>query len=750
MQGLYAGLTLVSHKHHMIHHSSQLVLRTILLVACYGTGTLAQGIWDITVVVTSPNPILPLDTSTVTAQSLGLSFLDTEILSGNCPAGFYCDGIGGVTACPANTYRDTPGADAAEACATCPVYEVSNTSVPITCAPCAAGAYLATSTDDGKGDPIGDAQRRCVQCPAGSMSPENSTTCYACGPGTYSTGGQASCSPCPAGTYSDVVGASVCSPCPEGMYTYSTAMEDFATVYTPVTGMQHDSQCITSPLEPIYGLVCLPGTYRLDASCYPCPKGYYCPMMSYLDTHASVRSCPTGTYSPGLFAATPAACSSKLSPLLYEYHTCPISTGSEADALSGLVVQAITAPRASAASVFLATATRIYRLILQDLVLQQITTGTSTPTSITAIGVDQDYSKGEAHLLVAADYSAVTGASTVFSTNLDTMEVTQLGLATKAGGIALRSRLVSGPGYAVQRLAYVSDTGSHCIRVYDIDAAKQLSLAAGREHESGRYAVAATSGSAARFASPADIAFIEDDMSNGRYLLIADSGNGVIRMLDTASSTQHVSTWFAPTDKYALEMRQPVGLYVSINSNNDLVVYVIDTGFTPSRLLALTKPTAGDLVLLTVLDTSQVSDLSAMFVPGPQLLRVIDGQGALGVGVKDMVYVNTQGAVKCFLESNLASQSINEAGDSCVYPSHAANATLQSLCGNMYLDDGEECDTGNILGTGCFPETCKINTTGWACAGNAERCLSPCVAYLHVVSVPEYVHGVHLMWVVLC
>ena len=291
-------------------------------------------------------------------------------------------------------------------------------------------------------------------------------------------------------------------------------------------------------------------------------------------------------------------------------------------------------------------------------------------------------------------------------------------------------------GNSIQRLAYVSDTTAHCIRVYDLDSQMELNLAAGLSSNAGTASIEPVTTSAARFRGPKGIAFLENNMGSNQRLLIADSGNSVIRMLDIAHS--EVSIWYAAKDKQSPEMVHPHSIAVAINSDGDTIVYVIDTGFgVQSRLSALSMPTgSSSLIILTVLNTGGVTKIGPMLVPGPNLLRIQrPGSGLPGTGVKDLVYADTDGNLHCMLENSLASESMDATGATCVYPSHAVNATLESLCGNMYLDVGEQCDTGNIAGTGCVPLNCTIEPTNWACAGSASKCLSPCPAFLHAVSI---------------
>ena len=401
---------------------------------------IAQGEWDVGLTITSSSPLQPLDTSRVTAQQLGLVITSTGLeLSANCPAGYYCDGTD-VWACPLNTFNPSAGKTSVNDCSQCPAYEVTNSTAQLACTICPAGTRLATSDS---GPAPGNANRRCVACVPGSRATANTTDCFVCGPGTYAAVAGATCTPCPAGTYSSTAAATSCTSCPTGTYTFSQSTVDGALVYTPLTGMLYSSNCVKSPLHPQYGLVCLPGTYRDGGGCTPCTQGFYCSMMSYRDIQPSMIKCPDGTYSPQLYAKTAADCGSKSAPLVYTYTTCPISTG-DISAITALNITAVCAPKDSDASVFLATATGVWRLLLQELILQPISTGTVVPTGISAIGVDQTVAD-EAHLLVVGD----AGTHAVFLTNLDTMATTALGNIGRPGGIALRSHQQPGKTYTL-------------------------------------------------------------------------------------------------------------------------------------------------------------------------------------------------------------------------------------------------------------------------------------------------------------
>ena len=59
-----------------------------------------------------------------------------------------------------------------------------------------------------------------------------------------------------------------------------------------------------------------------------------------------------------------------------------------------------------------------------------------------------------------------------------------------------------------------------------------------------------------------------------------------------------------------------------------------------------------------------------------------------------------------------------------------------SLCGNLFLDPGEQCDTGGETGAGCTADACQLQA-GWQCSDGSSACLFPCQAY----TAPQGLHG---------
>ena len=107
----------------------------------------------------------------------------------------------------------------------------------------------------------------------------------------------------------------------------------------------------------------------------------------------------------------------------------------------------------------------------------------------------------------------------------------------RAGGIAVRFTQSS------QRLAYVSDTTSHCIHSFNIDSKSHSVVAGSSVFPQAGYRDG-ISASMVQFSTPMGIAFLEDTSAHSQVLLIADSGNHRIRALDTATGI--TTTWFEP------------------------------------------------------------------------------------------------------------------------------------------------------------------------------------------------------------
>ena len=89
------------------------------------------------------------------------------------------------------------------------------------------------------------------------------------------------------------------------------------------------------------------------------------------------------------------------------------------------------------------------------------------------------------------------------------------------------------------------------------------------------------------------------------------------------------------------------------------LVYVLDVGFSPPRILAIGLDSAGGRVL-TVLGTSGVTRLGRAIFPSPQLSR-----STAGLSVPSMLYIDADGRLTSMLDAGLAASSYPQ----CVYPS---------------------------------------------------------------------------------
>lgn len=191
-----------------------------------------------------------------------------------CPTGYFC--VSDTTmpaACPAGTFRDTPGAEARGDCLDCPAgyYCPIATTTP---SKCAAGTYR------------------------GSVGARQPTDCTPCDTGNYCIIGSVDPVNCTAGTYRSTVGGQAltdCLVCPVG---------EFCGVAT------------TNPTP------CAAGTYRGGTSgvtqedCLACPSGFYCPQQSVVPTQ-----CPAGTYGSGTSASLLSQC---VACLVGSY--CPVAS----------------------------------------------------------------------------------------------------------------------------------------------------------------------------------------------------------------------------------------------------------------------------------------------------------------------------------------------------------------------------------------------------------------------------------------
>ena len=509
-----------------------------------------------------------------------------------------------------------------------------------------------------------------------------------------------------------------------------------ALTYTPVWGASLEAACQPQPTAPS-SLVCLPGTYMVASGCNQCPVGYICPNMTISASATAMQICPNGWRTAEVGGLTSTDCNVQGPVTVSTFSACVLSQ-SLPSAFSGLQITAVAAPKASSDSVFFATQTAVYRLVLTSMSLQFLAGSEGAPgnvqglysdarfTSISALGVDQDLE--QATTVVIGD----AGAQTVTALSLYTNQVVLLGggsgTVQTPGGIALRQDSTT-----LARLAYVTDTANHRILAFDLDTHNLLPVA-------GTGAVGAADGYYTQntFHAPGGIAFLEGNFKTNRMLLVADTGNGRIRVVDTVDRS--VGTWFLPMNG---ELLSPSTLAIVRDSAGDVLVYVTDPGFSPPRLSVIAYPFLSDpsVRLLTVLPVTPSTANVAAVVPDASIYPV----GTFGVGQRQLVYLDGATQSLSSLLSPATASANTVSGGVCVYPcgNGGCNVSVQSLCGNFFLDSGEQCDEGGVTTFGCTAQ-CQINTTvtpaggagglgtSWACPSNAAACLSPCVAYLHV------------------
>jgi hypothetical protein len=630
-----------------------------------------------------------------------------------CPPGFYCPDTTGLVKCPAGTANPLAEQQSLDACQPCG----ANTTAPLmgsqSCQACPMGTVYGSAL-------------ACTACVAGTYSKDG--VCADCGLGTMSTGGSNACSPCPPGTYYNTTGGIACTACPSSTYTYTT---DGPGKFIPLWGASSHTQCLPKPgSAPLSSLACLPGTYILDSACVPCPMGYYCPTIAvYPNSPGQIRLCPEGTNTPSTGALSIADCSVPMSLLGYTLAQCAVTPG-DVQALTGLDVKAMTATL-DVNAVYLATSTAVYRLFMQKNTLEQLAgslDGTPGPiadavgyaarfTSISAIAVDLD--RPAASVVVVGDGNAVRVL------DVYTRQVTLLGAAgsvTMAGGIALRRDSATG-----MRLAYVSDAQRHCIVVFNVDKPTQAARLFAGDGDGGKGRLDANYGLGARFHVPLGLAFQERSLNASRYLLVADSGNGIIRQVDAETST--VTTWFAPKDTVVPEMVTPV--YVTVAHQGDMV-YVADTG--RKTISAIQTPTSDDMGVRVLNDivmepTTTTNRLYSAVLPYGE--RSTGANPMLGFnsaqGFKQLIVLDAFAhSIEALLDTDIAQ---SDAGGGGLSACHIPGVELSpaALCGNGFLDSGETCDAP-MPGSGCDPVTCTLQVN-YTCPSNEATCLRPCRAY---------------------
>jgi len=503
-----------------------------------------------------------------------------------------------------------------------------------------------------------------------------------------------------------------------------------------VWGATSISQCLPIPNTPATPLVCLPGTRMVGSACVACPIGYYCPQISqYPNTAGQVRACPQGSMSQntGAIATTDCVVPSILMPFSFaECGITPSGSGSSSIAILTSLNARAMAVSLDTATIFFATSTAVYRLFLQSNTLELLAgqEGTSASpaysatnavgssarfTQITAIGVDLDLP--EASVVVVGDGSALrlidvyTRQVTLFGAIGDVMEV---------GGIAMRRDISSGIRYA-----YVSDVGNHRIEAFNIDSPTQdRMLVAGDIGGAPGY----TNGfsHSATFNAPRGLAFLEHALNTSRMLLVADSNNGVIRVVDTV--TLVVSTWFAPQDTTNPEMTMPIGVAVS---SQDTIVYVADGG--KQQIDAIQFPIALDhtVKVLTPL-VYGANAAGSHFIAAVPYGSITTGSSNMAGYSQLLVLDGTTSTLSALVQDMLANSADGGGSvDTCHLTcqlSGCAPLSATALCGNSFLDAGEQCDNPNP-GSGCFSDNCTLKP-GSACpVGQNGVCLDPCVAH---------------------
>ena len=602
----------------------------------------------------------------------------------SCPPGYYCTGgKEDKEACPVNTYNKARGSTSISACTSCP-YRKATTSVgsvsEASCDYCGVGY-----TWNGNG---------CTACASGT-STVNADQCGTCKPGYAIFGADRQCLPCKPGTYSTSYDSETCTACPinsnTNVATYTYHMEGDVPV------ADWNASSVSQCQEPLTGF-CLPGNYYepISGTCVVCPNGYFCPKitLSAQDT-GGIRACSNGRYS--LIAADGKGavddvrdCWHDTTLGLATYTDCVVSSDTHTFLTSSNLQVTAVATSYDGTIVFFSTATGIYQLMLDTLQTAQVTVTGQTFVGITALGVDQHPNKPE--YLVIGD----SNLQKVFRLDLYTNRAVLLGSegqVSHAGGITV----MGDPDHNLNT-AYVTDTQRHVVMGFDIlNPSSDGFLVAGNPDRAAY--MDALGGGSAYFSAPKGLAF-----RTTHRLLVADSGNNAIREIDLASNNA-VSTLFAPKDAVTPEMAAPVDVAVKsgVGSPAYTAVYIV----TQAGKLLHARQYPDTLWLLTQLTNVPPLSLVALTNVNPE---------------KAVLYVSKATALLKATETTGTSSETNafyaDTG-ACHFP--GVEGTVNK-CGNYFLDEGEECDTGD----GCV--NCVIQPN-FACDGEVERCLSPQPAY---------------------
>jgi hypothetical protein len=433
----------------------------------------------------------------------------------------------------------------------------------------------------------------------------------------------------------------------------------------------------------------------------------------------------------GAISASDCTLPSILKP--YNFESCSLAPGG-AGALLSLSATSM-ATSYSTNTVFFTTGTAVYRLFLvqssatNSLELIAGEEGTSSSAAVDAVGTLARFSQlsaiGVDFDVQEATFAVVGDGNSVRMIDVFTRQVTLLGVKGdmgQAGGIAIRR---DGNG---DRVAYVSDAINNKIVGYNIEKKKSYLVAGDMSGGRGRTDGAYTSAS---FWAPRGMAFLERSMSSSRMLLIADSKNNMIRILDT--DTRSVSTWFSPQDKVTPEIVNPVGISVALDgsvSSSPPIIYVSQGS---RRVSAIQFPVSSNpsLKIATTLT------LSSTVTADTKIMQAVahgaySGMGSV-VGYNQLVVLDSETHSINSLVQDLVANSVEGGGgaSTCHIPclnEQCAPLSNGVLCGNSFLDPNEECDTANAAGSGCKSD-CTINTTAFACPQPLTACLAPCHAH---------------------
>ena len=298
----------------------------------------------------------------------------------------------------------------------------------------------------------------------------------------------------------------------------------------------------------------------------------------------------------------------------------------------------------------------------------------------------------------------------------------------QVGGIALRR---DGQG---SRKAYASDVVRNRIMVFDLDNWQSNLLSGDLMGNPG-----STDGPfpGASFRAPMGLAFIEKSMNSSKMLLVADSGNGLIRMVDT--DTRVVSTWFSPLDKIVPEMVAPTSVTVALSASNALpMVYVADSG----HINVIQYPTPSDTSVKVLSHIALAAGAPSMSIVNAMPY----GSASAGVGnnvgfTQIVVQDSLSHTIQAFVQDQVALTTAAGGGSAtchlaCVNANCGPLLPAQ-LCGNSFLDPGEQCDDGGAPGGGCDPTTCHFRL-GYTCPQPLTACLEPCPAYTYAPTGQQY------------